>query len=191
MKLPTITKFKVADLVTSPANPRRISAEALRGLTKSIERFGLVEPIVVNTRPKRPRVIGGHQRLKALSSLGQAEALCVTVSCTAAEERLLNVTLNNPNIQGRFTEKAEEVIAAIQADGPELDLRIDALRRDLAGGTGSEAKGAALEYVEEQLRPYRMTHILLSFPPELFGKVERHLAEILKIKGVEYEQGSN
>jgi ParB-like chromosome segregation protein Spo0J len=192
MKSPTIKTFKIDKLVASPENPRAITPAALAGLTKSIERFGLVEPVVVNVRGKTPRVVGGHQRLRALQSLGKTEVLCIAVSCTRKEEKLLNVTLNNPQIQGRFTEEALATIDEIRKDlEPELDLRIDELRRDLAGTPAIEKKGEALEYREETLRPYRMTHILLSFSPELFGQLEGPLAQILKVDGVQYEQGSN
>jgi hypothetical protein len=54
----------IADLVPAPYNPRTISSEALAGLRGSVERFGLVEPVVWNRRTGR--VVGGHQRLKVL-----------------------------------------------------------------------------------------------------------------------------
>lgn len=58
---PEIRSMAIADLKPSPYNPRRIDPEAMAGLTKSIERFGNVQPIVVNRR--NMTVIGGHQRL--------------------------------------------------------------------------------------------------------------------------------
>ncbi len=46
-------------------NPRRWDEEAVKRLTDSISRFGLVDPIIVNSASKRENVvIGGHFRLK-------------------------------------------------------------------------------------------------------------------------------
>ena len=61
---PESRTMKVADLTGAPYNPRTISDEAMKGLSASIERFGLVQPIVWNRRTER--VVGGHQRLKVL-----------------------------------------------------------------------------------------------------------------------------
>lgn len=49
-------------------NPRKISKEALKGLQASIERWGVVQDIVVNSRNRI--VISGHQRLAALKAAG-------------------------------------------------------------------------------------------------------------------------
>ena len=43
-----ITTMKLADLKQADYNPRTISPAALDGLRHSVERFGLVEPIVFN-----------------------------------------------------------------------------------------------------------------------------------------------
>lgn len=50
--LPThrIETRKVADLVPADYNPRKISPEAMAGLTASLREFGAVQPIVVNER---------------------------------------------------------------------------------------------------------------------------------------------
>lgn len=90
--------FKLSQLRPADYNPRVIAAEALEGLMSSINRFGCVEPIVINTRCQENIIVGGNQRLKALRSLGITECLCVTVNCSKADEKLLNLTLNNPLI---------------------------------------------------------------------------------------------
>jgi ParB-like chromosome segregation protein Spo0J len=47
-------------------------SDALKALGASIERFGAVEPLVVNRR--RMTVVGGHQRLRVLRSQKVKEA---------------------------------------------------------------------------------------------------------------------
>jgi len=108
----------VADLCPAPYNPRAITEAALQGLRNSVERFGLVEPIVWNQRTGK--VVGGHQRLKVLQQLGETETQVVVVDLEEAEEKALNVALNNPAIAGDFTADIHTLLAEINAQMPEL-----------------------------------------------------------------------
>jgi len=84
-------------------NPRTISDEARDGLSASIGRFGLVSFPVFNTRTDR--VVGGHQRIKDLIARGVPQTQKIPtaiVDLEEAEEKALNVTLNNARIQGEF-----------------------------------------------------------------------------------------
>jgi DNA modification methylase/uncharacterized ParB-like nuclease family protein len=144
LAIPQVEVFAVADLVAAADNPRIISEAALAGLTQSISRFGCVEPIVVNVQGGGKRIVGGHQRLKALLQLGVEKVLCVTVRCTPAEEKLLNVTLNNPEIQGRFVAELDAYITKLReelADPSVLrDLRIDELYAGIAKPSEKQGK---------------------------------------------------
>lgn len=133
--MPGIKTFKISELAAAEYNPRIISKEALAGLTNSIQRFGCVEPIVVNIKGGANTIIGGHQRFKALKKLKAKEVICVTVSCTKKEERLLNLTLNNPEIQGQFFEKINDYLQALRSelgnDTGFVDLRIQQLMEEI------------------------------------------------------------
>jgi DNA modification methylase len=126
-----VAEFRLDELRESGYNPRIISDASLAGLTQSIKRFGCVEPIVVNVHRGRRRIVGGHQRLKVLRGLGVEKILCVVVNCTVAEEKLLNLTLNNPEIQGQFIKGLDTYIDELrrQVGDPSVfaDLQIDAL----------------------------------------------------------------
>ncbi len=141
--VPGVGMFRLDQLKPADYNPRVIAAEALEGLMNSISRFGCVEPIVVNTRGRKNVVVGGNQRLKALRTLGIDECLCVTVSCSKADEKLLNLTLNNPLIQGDFIKKIVDYIEQLRRELPYdsdfLALRIADLQNELGmfpGKTG-------------------------------------------------------
>ena len=82
-----IATIKIEEIVPSKYNPRRISEQAMAGLTASIRRFGYVEPIVVNRRAGRYYVVGGHQRLAVLTGQGAEEAACVVVRLDAVREK--------------------------------------------------------------------------------------------------------
>ena len=112
-----IKKMKLADLKPAPYNPRTISEAALRGLSASIKRFGLVEPIIVNKRSGH--VVGGHQRLKVLEAEGVKETQVVVVDLDAKDEKALNVALNNQAIAGDFTADVQAIIDELRVDIPE------------------------------------------------------------------------
>ena len=101
----------ITSLLPASYNPRRISDASLRGLEASIRRWGLVEPIVWNKQTGR--VVGGHQRLKAMAAIGVGEVEVKVVDLDETEERALNVSLNNPAIQGEFTPSLQELLVEI------------------------------------------------------------------------------
>ena len=113
-----IERKRLIDLGPAPYNPRAISSEALDGLRHSVERFGLVEPIVWNRRTGR--VVGGHQRLKVLELRGDTETQVVVVDLPEAEEKALNVALHNPAIAGDFTPELHTLLAEIEEQLPGL-----------------------------------------------------------------------
>lgn len=86
-----LIELKIADY-----NPRKWSEEAIRQLSESIKRFGLVDPIIVNGADNRKNVvIGGHFRLKVAKDLGYKEIPVVYVNIPDIEkEKELNLRLN-------------------------------------------------------------------------------------------------
>lgn len=77
------------------------------------------------------------------------------------------------------------------------EIPTDTINVDLMGFSEEELSDimqevpTILEYEEKEIRPYHMTHVLLSFPPEKMILIKEHLEKIIEIEGVEYEQGSN
>lgn len=127
-----IRKVQLADWKPAPYNPREISEEALAGLGASLDRFGLVEPIVVNARTKR--IVGGHQRAKAMEAAGRTECDAVVVNLDETDEKALNLTLNNPKIAGDWTDGALPLLGELE-DGLGAafgDLGLDSLQDSLA-----------------------------------------------------------
>ena len=81
----------IKDLKPATYNPRQISTKQYKDLKKSIEKFSLVDPIIIN---KDLTVIGGHQRLKVCKELKHVEIDCVVLDLSKEEERELNIRLN-------------------------------------------------------------------------------------------------
>src|SRR3990167_3798011 len=88
-----IEKRKVSSLIPSDYNPRVLTDKARVDLAKSIERFGQVEPLCINTNGN---VIGGHSRIKVYADLGieECDVMVPSRKLRSEEEKELNVRLN-------------------------------------------------------------------------------------------------
>jgi len=82
--------------------------------------------------------VGGHQRLDVLIAQGVESTEVVVVCLNKAEEKALNVSLNNPAIAGDFTAQLDELLADIKRGTP--DLYRDLLLDELAGDTKAEGE---------------------------------------------------
>jgi DNA modification methylase len=93
---PNIVMVKASALKPSVYNPRKWSDEAVAGLTESIKRFGLVDPILVNGSESRKNiVIGGHFRLATAKKLGFKEVPVIYLDIPdETKEKELNLRLN-------------------------------------------------------------------------------------------------
>jgi DNA modification methylase len=85
-----------ATLRAAEYNPRKWDKEAQQHLKESIERFGVVDPILVNDAPGRKGiVIGGHFRLSVIKELGLKTVPVVYITIPEIErEKELNLRLN-------------------------------------------------------------------------------------------------
>jgi len=88
-----LQKLKIDEVFPNEQNPRRISKRQTKELKESLRKFGLCQPIVVNDSGK---VLGGHQRLKLLRSLGYTtiDVYVPSQSLTQEEEEELAIRLN-------------------------------------------------------------------------------------------------
>jgi ParB-like chromosome segregation protein Spo0J len=87
-----IEKKKIADLIPAPYNPRQSTAKQEKHLKESLEKFGLVEPIIFNKQTGW--IVGGHFRVRELIKLGVKEVECVIVDLNYDDEMELNIRLN-------------------------------------------------------------------------------------------------
>lgn len=144
----------VAQLVPAGYNPRAMTEAARAGLRASLTTFGLVQPIVWNSRSGR--VVGGHQRLTELVAQGVHVTDVVVVDLDDERERALNVTLNNPAIAGDFTADVGAILDGLEASLGDLfgGLRLDALADALESLTRKpSAKGDPDEVHEPPAQP--------------------------------------
>lgn len=137
-----VTRKPIAELIPAPYNPRKPLAPGssqYRKLKRSLEEFGLVEPLVWNRRTGH--VVGGHQRLHLLRELGWTEVPVTTVDLPAEQEKALNVVLNNREAQSDW-------------DLPRLRDLLD----ELAAGSAAQLRASGFEpsqlrLLHEELAP--------------------------------------
>ena len=85
----------VGALIFAEYNPRQLTKDQYKSLRDSMERFGLVDPVIINKHPDRENiVIGGHQRLRIAKDMGIDKVPCVELSLDLNQEKELNVRLN-------------------------------------------------------------------------------------------------
>jgi DNA modification methylase len=120
----------IKDLTKADYNPRKWDEKALNDLKTSIKKFGLVDPIIINSAKNRKNVvIGGHMRIEAAKALGIATIPAVQLNIPDIEkEKELNLRLNKN--QGEFDYEllatfTEEMLEDIGFDSEELDSIFD------------------------------------------------------------------
>ena len=90
-----IIKKKIKDLKPAEYNPRELTKKQYEDLRNSLEEFGVVEPVLVNVNPDRLNiVVGGHQRLRIWSEMGNEDFPCAVVDLPLDKEKELNIRLN-------------------------------------------------------------------------------------------------
>lgn len=166
----SLSKFDRIDIVeiprsrlkNAPYNPRKITPAALIDLRKSIQQHGLVEPLIWNERTGN--LVGGHQRLSQLDILEGSPNYLIHVNKVNIDERTeiaLNITLNNPNIQGEY----------------DVPVLIDLLRNDRFDTDMTGFKPVDLEFMA--LNAGMDTSLIDSmFSPEAVEQINSMTAEI-------------
>lgn len=123
-----IEKIKVEQLIPADYNPRKDlqpGDSEYEKIKRSLEEFGYVDPVIWNKTTGR--VVGGHQRLKVLASMGRTEVECVVVELDEEKEKALNVALNK--ISGDWD---KEKLAVLMTDLDVADFDVSLTGFDAA-----------------------------------------------------------
>lgn len=114
-------KLQLKELIPAAYNPRKdlqAGDPEFEKIRRSIEEFGYVEPIIVNSDRT---IIGGHQRAKVLLALGHTEIDCVIVDVDKTKEKALNIALNK--ISGEWdTESLAQLLSELDKENYNLEL---------------------------------------------------------------------
>lgn len=166
------------DLLPAPFNPRvNLESDDPRylKLKHSIERFGMVEPLVWNQHTGH--LVGGHQRRKILGELGYEEAPVSVIDLEPGAEKALNVVLNNRLAQGDWDLPQLTTVLADLNELPDSEL----------SATGFDA--SHLKTLQDQLTPSdqamedeseNVIEITLYIPIEQMETIRPELDAIIK-----------
>lgn len=100
-KVHATVMVRVAELNPAAYNPRKISPEKFDALKESIRHDGFLEPMVVQREGMR--IIGGHQRLKAVREIcieaakAAPDLPCVVLDVDDKVAKKINIKLNKIN----------------------------------------------------------------------------------------------
>lgn len=121
-----IVMKNVKDLKYAEYNPRKMDKTEKAKLRRSMEEFGVVEPVVVNMYKGRENVIiGGHQRIDIAKELKMWNVPCVETNLPPEKEKLLNLALNR--VHGEWDEEKltnvfKEIASFTSADYNAIEL---------------------------------------------------------------------
>ncbi len=125
-----ISYVNLDELISPDYNPRYWDNEATEQLKESIKRYGIVDPLLVNSAEERKNiVVGGNFRLKVLKELGHQAVPVVYINIPDIDkEKELCIRLNKN--QGEFDLKLlaqfdETFLGDIGFDSEELDSIFD------------------------------------------------------------------
>ena len=125
--------IRLEELKPAPYNPRIMTTSQTQKLQKNLETFGLVDPIIINTKNKH--IIGGHQRYHILQEkytdkelhlirLGDIGWVFTEDTLTVEDEnheKALNLALNRLN--GEFDDgKVQEMLEDLTESHLDMDL---------------------------------------------------------------------
>jgi hypothetical protein len=119
---PVIQDIPFTKVNPAPYNPRQRLTPAdheYQTIKNSVRDFGLVELPVWNKRTGN--LVSGHTRLDILKAEGEKGSLFVVVDLPLEREKALNITLNNPNVAGKWDEASlASLLREIEQGMPDL-----------------------------------------------------------------------
>lgn len=115
-----IREADIADLVPDPHNARTHDAKNLKAIAASLNRWGQVEPLVVQRGTNI--VIGGNGRLEVLKAKGAKKVEIVEVDVTDDEARALGIALNRTGeLAGWDGDRLRAMVDSVRLDGFDFD----------------------------------------------------------------------
>ena len=125
-----IESRRISELKFAEYNPRTISKKQFKDLVSSLKKFGLIDPIIINSSKDRNNIIiGGHQRSRAWLELGNDTIQCVVLDLPINDEMELNLRLNKNG--GKFDDDLllnyfdEELLFEVGFTVNDLNINLD------------------------------------------------------------------
>ena len=170
-------------LQQSPWTPNRMDEAMLDRLRESLERYGLVQNLVV--RPvgdNRYEVLSGNQRLQVLRESGAYHsAPCAVVKLGDAQARLLSQALNRIQGEDDLGLRAELLREILETLPQEDVLKVlpETARSLEAMASLGQADMACYLQNWQQSQVARLKHLTFQFTPQQLEVIEEALSRVL------------
>lgn len=129
-----IIKIPCSEIVEYKNNPRK-NDEAVDATAKSIQEFGMNDPIIVD---ENNVILAGHTRLKALKKMNIAEAPVVVVDWLTEKQKAKFRIAHNSTAQiaeWDLSKLNEEITRfELELENMGLDEQLKALEKEMSGG---------------------------------------------------------
>ena len=165
-----ILYLRTEDIAPNPVQPRQyFDDEALRELSESIRRYGILNPLTLRLRGGRYELVAGERRLRAARLAGLQEVPCILLDVNMEDAGLIALVENLQRKDLDFIEEATGIRQLIHMFGMSQE---EAARRI----------GRSQSAVANKLR-------LLRLPPDVLealrqnGLSERHGRALLRLGG--------
>ena len=169
--------LKISQIKVNPNNPRIIKDEKFKKLVQSIEDFPemlKLRPIVID---ENNMILGGNMRFKACEHLKMKEVWVERAEDLSEEKKNEFIVKDNVGFGEWDWELLGNLFEEDQLGEWGLDIKIEEEEPN--------------EKETKKLKPYKKSHILLSFPPEKIVELQPILDQLLNYDYLEYEQASN
>jgi len=157
----------ISKIKLNPDNPRIIKDDKFKELINSIKEFPqmlLIRPIVVNDEMM---ILGGNQRLNAANEAGLKEVPTIKASDLTEEQQREFIIKDNIS----FGEWDFDAISN-NWDSDEIN----------SFGLDVPVFNNSIKSNSEEINEYNKVHVLLSFHPDKFIELEKHLSDIKDIE---------
>ena len=114
---------QINDIKESEYNPRVITPEALVSLQESLQRFGMIKPLIVNNANNV--IVAGHQRRKAALSIGMTDLPCVWIRAPNAQDEIHFNMLHNSIETSQNTVRVEDFKVGSYHYCPSAKIRVE------------------------------------------------------------------
>lgn len=188
----TVKNASVKDLVFDDKNYNQGNPFGEGLIEKSFSKHGAGRSILLD---KNNRIIAGNKSTQKFSDNGGENVIIVEVTGdTLVAVKRTDIDLDSK--QGREMALADNASAKanITWDTVTLseDWTVDEQKEwGVELNTEFEKIMSDEEIKEEEIKPFKRTHILLSFPPEKMILIQELLQKIADFEFIEYEQSSN
>ena len=163
-----VMQLPVGEIAANPAQPRQIfDAEGLEELAKSVEHYGILQPLTVRRTGSGYELVAGERRLRAARLAGLNEVPCILLDVNTEDASLIALI---ENLQRRDLDFIEEAMGLSQL------IRLFGLSQDEAARRIGKSQSA----VANKLRLLRLPKDVLESLRNN-GLTERHGRALLRL----------